>query len=826
MEKLIEFKKKNLKNIRLNKIINVLNTIVLVLLPIFGILKITTFKDSIYTNMLNNMYLIYVSTIILIRQIIRHKKTNLTGYIYKISWLLLTIELVFSNVSSYFSYLFKDNIYNNYRNEFMSLFMFIQTYILAKIVLKRRGQDLLKMILSSFAEIIISFNISTVIYYLVKKINFDANFEYIGTLLGIQMLYFVFLVVLSKRKEKLLVDPKTKQKYIKEHSYKTNIFSYLIILASTTLCVLNNINLGIQIPIILLGLLTLGFTQVLLDRNEGRRFKLNTYIIKGFKILLGIVIAITLANTISSNLVLSAKKIITSNLQSKIYISYIVVLILTTILIIKKIVDNKVKKVNNLSSNLSTNLNTNLNIYILDILSIITAFVFEYINYLKLDLPIYIYVSRISILVVLAYIIIDMIRSKRDFINNPVNSQSKISIKDRIVYENGKKLTLSEKRKKVKVLFGITGLTIGGAERVLVDLVKEIQDIYDITIFTIYAGGELEKELVGSKVKLITMFKKPLYSYSKIMQKLVLASFMLFNKLVYSFKIKNIYDVEIAFLEGPITRMFSNTSNAKKIVWVHNDIQKVYETGNNAKAKIKLDKELYNNYDKIVFVSNDNKQIFEKFFKDNIVPKEVIYNYVDSKRILKRSKEQLASEIIENIPSIVTVARLVEAKAIFRYLEVHKKLIDEGIVHNIYIIGDGPQKEELNNKINEYGLKKSFNLIGKKENPYPYILKGDYFALFSHFEGYGIVLDEAKVLNKPILLTNTAAREAANGYSKALIFENNENAIYEGLKEVLTNNKLLKNNKNNKNNKNSIKHLDFTSLNKNKVYNVINLIEE
>ena len=59
-----------------------------------------------------------------------------------------------------------------------------------------------------------------------------------------------------------------------------------------------------------------------------------------------------------------------------------------------------------------------------------------------------------------------------------------------------------------KILFGITSLTLGGAERVLVDLANKLCEKYDITIFTIYANGELEKEL-NSKVKL----KLPLYYF-------------------------------------------------------------------------------------------------------------------------------------------------------------------------------------------------------------------------------------------------------------------------------------------------------------------------
>ena len=56
-----------------------------------------------------------------------------------------------------------------------------------------------------------------------------------------------------------------------------------------------------------------------------------------------------------------------------------------------------------------------------------------------------------------------------------------------------------------KILFGITGLTLGGAERVLVDIANKLCNEYDITIFTIYSGGELEKQL-SEKVKLKSLY--------------------------------------------------------------------------------------------------------------------------------------------------------------------------------------------------------------------------------------------------------------------------------------------------------------------------------
>ena len=63
--------------------------------------------------------------------------------------------------------------------------------------------------------------------------------------------------------------------------------------------------------------------------------------------------------------------------------------------------------------------------------------------------------------------------------------------------------------------------------------------------------------------------------------------------------------------------------------------------------------------------------------------------------------------------------------------------------------------------------------------------KADYICLLSEFEGYGMVLEEAKILNKYILITDTAATEAVENYKQSQIFENSEKGIYEGLKQIL-----------------------------------------
>lgn len=258
--------------------------------------------------------------------------------------------------------------------------------------------------------------------------------------------------------------------------------------------------------------------------------------------------------------------------------------------------------------------------------------------------------------------------------------------------------------------------------------------------------------------------------------------------------LKGKFDVEIAFLEGPITRIFSyKNKNVKKIAWIHNDISQVFGKGFKSTLKRILDKKIYSKYDKLIFVSKDNMRKFNEIYPDVNVDKKIIYNYIDKENVLKKAEEVQDIQFDENVINFVTVTRLVEQKAIDRLINVHKKLIDNGYYHKIYVIGDGPERKKLENLININNVNETFVLLGKKENPYPYIKNATYFCLLSNFEGYGMVIEEAKILNKPVIITDTAAREALKSYENSKILDNTEEGIYDGLKYAMENNPKEKN---------------------------------
>ena len=269
---------------------------------------------------------------------------------------------------------------------------------------------------------------------------------------------------------------------------------------------------------------------------------------------------------------------------------------------------------------------------------------------------------------------------------------------------------------------------------------------------------------------------------------------------IYKKYIKQDCDVEIAFLEGPVTRLFSvKNKNTRKIVWVHNDISLVFGKGFKAKLKKKVDQNIYSKYETIVFVSKDNMRKFKEVYKEirnkylEPVKKEIIYNYIDKDEVIKKAQEDINTDFNKDTINFVTVARLVPQKAIDRLIKVHARLVYSDLKHNFYVIGDGPEKFNLENMIKENNVQNTFHLLGQKENPYPYVKQADYFCLLSNFEGYGMVLEEAKILGKTIIITDTAAREAVEKYTNSVILENSEEKIYEGLKQIIQNHEQNKN---------------------------------
>ena len=337
-----------------------------------------------------------------------------------------------------------------------------------------------------------------------------------------------------------------------------------------------------------------------------------------------------------------------------------------------------------------------------------------------------------------------------------------------------------------KIVFAITNLEIGGAERVLVRLVSKLSKKFEITILTVYGEGELTREL-PKEVRVQSIYPKKMEYYSFIKRAWISLQFKLpwFQRRLYRRWVKDQYNVEIAFLEGPVTALLSVPSKARKIAWIHTDLISHY-----SKKKYPQLRRSYANYEKLIFVSEDSRQKFDVIDFDHSLRScsRVIHNYNDDIAVQRLGEEKLDFAFSKFL-NFVVVARLVEAKGLDRLLRVHRRLIDEGKLHHIYVIGDGPLKDALSSLQQTFGVEDTFHFLGSQSNPYPYMKRADYLLLPSYYEGYPVTLMEGMALNQYWVVTAIASTEVLEDYPNKLIVDNTEEAIYEGMK-VLVNEKV------------------------------------
>ena len=335
----------------------------------------------------------------------------------------------------------------------------------------------------------------------------------------------------------------------------------------------------------------------------------------------------------------------------------------------------------------------------------------------------------------------------------------------------------------IKILFFIETLSGGGAEKVLQNLVNNMDtEKFDITVQTVWKqdpNGLLNKNI---------RYKYIYPTYSKLNNYKYRLSVLL--NAIYPLHIKDNYDIEVAYLECGATKVISTSTNkkAKKIAWVHCDLTKKMTNINEFKKKsIKW----YKKFDKIVCVSRDVETSFKGIY-GNEFNTEVIYNVIDDYSIRTRSDENIDDfSFDEKIPTIVSVGRLSPEKRFDRLIEAHKNLLDEGFLNKLLIIGEGDEREKLEQIIKASDLQETVTLLGFKNNPYPYIKKADLLACSSDYEGFSSFIAEGLILGKAIVTTNCGGMEELLGSSQyGIITECDKKALSEGIKELLSANKL------------------------------------
>ena len=202
----------------------------------------------------------------------------------------------------------------------------------------------------------------------------------------------------------------------------------------------------------------------------------------------------------------------------------------------------------------------------------------------------------------------------------------------------------------------------------------------------------------------------------------------------------------------------------------------------------------YDKFNKIVAVSSVVKDSFIKFSGINTDKIDVIYNTNETDEILKKSKEKIEDISIDNkYLNIISVGKLTKIKGVDRLLKVHKRLKEEGLIHKLYILGVGEDKDKIEKYIKENNLTDTFHLLGYKDNPYKYVAKCDLYVCSSYREGFSTAVTESLIVGTPAISTLCSGAQELLGYNNeyGLVVENSEEGIYKGLKKLLSDKDLL-----------------------------------
>lgn len=344
--------------------------------------------------------------------------------------------------------------------------------------------------------------------------------------------------------------------------------------------------------------------------------------------------------------------------------------------------------------------------------------------------------------------------------------------------------------KKIKILFRLRSLEMGGVPRVVLDLLRNLpKDKFDLTLMLNLYQGELVSE-IPKDIKLIViekgreqMSKNPIIQKIQLgLRRLRLEIYNSFPSLLYYLKVKEKYDIEVSpgYAEFEMV-LNSPNKNSKKVGWFHTDVS--YDKDQNRVMKrIQLMKQ----FDWMIFGAAQTRQVIEDLYGVTYPNSSVIYNVI--KLSESRSKADAFPVNYETHPVFSSMGRLHSRKGYHTLAKVHKRLLDEGLVHSIAVIGGGNEMQNLQNQAKELGIEKTFLLLDSQKNPWPYIKASDYFVLPSQSESYPLTIGEVMGLHKPIISTNVGGiPEMIDDGIDGVLVNYNEEEIFQAMKKFLTN---------------------------------------
>ena len=367
---------------------------------------------------------------------------------------------------------------------------------------------------------------------------------------------------------------------------------------------------------------------------------------------------------------------------------------------------------------------------------------------------------------------------------------------------------------KIKLLVCFIQVHIGGAMTSLVNFLNALDtDKYDVDVMfyendkgrcgikegiNILPQGKVHDSFgVGNMVKKLL---SPSYICAKIQDiyykkikhnKRKAVQIMSKQGCKYSRAIGKEYDIAIAYeFSWCLNYVMTRVKAKKKILWHHVEFEK-------SGLDFRIDKKAMDNADALVFVSEDCKKSYALKHPEHKEKCFFVPNLLSSEYVRSKGNEavELPFDESDKYFKLITVARIsFEHKGLDRAAYAFSRLKKDGLLENVkwIIIGNGRDMPALEEIIRKEGLEKHIYPIGLRENPIPYLKKCDVFFLPSRHEGKPMAITESFIMGLvPVVTEYTSAKEQIRNGVDGLVFDNNDEALYEGLKNLLENPQIL-----------------------------------
>lgn len=349
---------------------------------------------------------------------------------------------------------------------------------------------------------------------------------------------------------------------------------------------------------------------------------------------------------------------------------------------------------------------------------------------------------------------------------------------------------------KHTILIFSQAMELGGVERSLLGLLDSIDyDRYDVELFLMRHSGELmpylnPKATLLPEIPQYASLAVPMASLLKSRQlgvlrgrlkgKLVAKRFDKLHPgskpslvaLTYSHKYTvssmpqishKTYDLAISFLT-PHYFVREKVKAKKYAAWIHTDYTAL---SFDRSAELSM----WSGYDVISGVSEQASRSFQAAFPELSQRVQTIENTLPRELICKQADMPQADMISDGEIKLLSVGRFCDAKNFDNVPDICRRLVEDGLNVKWYLIGYGGDEPLIRQKITEAGMQNRIMLLGKKENPYPYMRCCDLYVQPSRYEGKAVTVREAQLLGKPVVITNyaTSASQLEDGVDGAIV---------------------------------------------------------